>query len=60
MTTAQADAALAEAQLLLATITELRERIEADAVDDDVRDELATDLFTGAAAMAKLAAAVAA
>jgi hypothetical protein len=60
MTTAQADAALVEAQILLATITELRERIEAGAFDDDVRAELATDLFTGAAAMAKLGSEVAA
>jgi hypothetical protein len=60
MTKAQIDAALAEAQVVLAAITELGERLEANAVSDDVRDELATELFTGAAAMARFASAVAA
>lgn len=60
MTKAQIDAALAEAQVVLAAITELGERLEANAVSDDIRDELATDLWTGAAALASFASAVAA
>ncbi len=60
MTKAQIDAALAEAQVVLAAITELGERLDANAVSDDVRDELATDLLYGASALASFAAAVAA
>jgi hypothetical protein len=60
MTKAQIDAALAEAQVVLAAITELGERLEANAVDDAVRDELATDLWAGAAKLASFAGAVAA
>jgi hypothetical protein len=60
MTKTQIDAALAEAQVVLAAITELGERLEANAVSDDVRDELATDLLYGASALASFAAAVAA
>lgn len=58
MTKAQADAALEQAQLLLAAITEIGERIEAGNINDDVRDELATELWTGAAALSSFAAAV--
>lgn len=61
MTTAQADAALTEAQLLIiASLQELIERLDAGLLDEDARAELATDLFTGAAAMAKIASVVAA
>ncbi|RIX26483.1 hypothetical protein [Amnibacterium setariae] len=61
MTTAQADAALDEAQLLIiASLQELIERLDAGLLDEDARAELATDLFTGAAAVARLAQAVAA
>lgn len=60
MTKAQIDAALAEAHVVLAAITELGERLDANAVSDDVRDELATDLLYGASALASFAAAVAA
>jgi hypothetical protein len=60
MTKTQIDQALAEAQVVLAAITELGERLEANAVSDDVRDELAGDLLYGASALASFAAAVAA
>lgn len=60
MTKDQIDAALAEAQLVLAAITELGERLEADAVSDDIRDELAADLWSGAARLATFAGALAA
>lgn len=60
MTKAQIDAAAEAVAVVLAAITELGERLEADAVNDDVRDEIATDLWTGAAALASFAGAVAA
>lgn len=60
MTTAQTDAALLEAEILLAAVTELREYLAAGTVSDTVRDELATDLQAGAAALATFAQAVAA
>ena len=56
MTTAQAGAALDEAQLLIiASLQELIERLDAGLLDENARAELATDLFTGAAAVARLA-----
>jgi hypothetical protein len=60
MTQAQIREALAEAQIVLAAITELGERIAAGAVDDGTRDELATDLYFGAARLAAFAGQVAA
>jgi hypothetical protein len=59
MTTAQVAATLSQADLLIiAALRELVERLDADVLDEETRNELATTLFTGAAAIAKLAAAV--
>ena len=61
MTQDQVAATLSQADLLIiATLRELVERLDAGALDQDTRDDLATDLFTGAAAIARLAQAVAA
>jgi hypothetical protein len=59
MTTAQVAATLSQADLLIiAALHELVERLDAGVLDEDTRNELATNLFTGAAAIAKLASAV--